>query len=102
MIPTKWNNIRVGLIMGLLAPIVGYFIVAFVMAQFLHTTVWGFTETKLINAPTHRSELAVLSLMANGIVFFILNYKNHLVSMRGMIYATLFYAPIVVLLYFMK
>jgi hypothetical protein len=90
--PERFNKIWIGLVPGLLLPIVtffGYYLVVFREDHSLAFFVKG-----LIIMDLYTSVLAIL-VLPNLLLFFVFIWTNKLYSARGVLMATIIYAFIV-------
>ena len=93
----RYNNIRVGLVLGLLAPLLGFLIVYLVAFRGL-----SFMEyLELLSYRNKLSSLISLSVVPNLLLFFIFIWLNYLYSARGVLASTLFFAVIVIITKFL-
>lgn len=91
------NKLYVGLVLGLLVPVIALFI--YNQAFFDHLSPWEFLQIMI----TKRKISAVISLgvLPNLLVFFIFIRLNYLYSARGVLAATLVYALLAVITKFL-
>ena len=93
----RYNNIRVGLVMGLLAPMLGFVIVYLVAFR-------GMSFNEYLELLTYRNKLSSvisLSVIPNLLLFFIFIWLNYLYSARGVLASTLLFALIVIVTKFL-
>ena len=93
----KYNNLRIGLVLGILAPVLGFFIVYLVGFRGL-----GFGDflTRLLDTRKLSSVIS-LSVIPNLLLFFIFIWLDYLYSARGVLAATLLFALVVIVTKFM-
>ena len=91
----KLNRLWIGLIAGLIGPFIGY--VLFYCITSSHMTFDAFNRFIIHNGSTHSGILSV-SLIFNLSFFFAALHKDWYYTARGVIFATLLYAPLVVFL----
>jgi hypothetical protein len=88
----RYNDIRLGAVLGLIAPLLGFLLIYLVasrgmdLREYLH----GMIQMKKL------SSVISLSAIPNLLLFFIFIWLNYLYSARGVLAATLLYAGIVV------
>ena len=93
----RYNNIRVGLVLGLLAPLLGFVIVYLVAFRGM-----SFMEyLELLSYRKKLSSVVSLSVIPNLLLFFIFIWLNYLYSARGVLASTLFFALIVIITKFL-
>ena len=97
MKPKKYNNLRIGLILGILAPLLGFYIVY--LAGFGGLDFGDFLarlmETRKLSA------IISLSVIPNLLLFFIFIWLDYLYSARGVLASTLLFALVVIVTKFM-
>lgn len=90
----KYNNIKLGILLGLLAPSIVYFLIY----------LFGFNAIsfvdffQLLNEKGVFTKILSLCGLANLLVFFIFIWTNRLMSARGVLIATFIFTIIVLLL----
>ncbi len=89
----KYNNLRIGLILGFLAPLLG-FIVIYAVA-FRGMNLSEYVDLLIYNKKL--SSIISLSVIPNLLLFFIFIWLNYLYSARGVLASTLIFALLVVL-----
>ena len=93
----RYNNIRVGLVLGLLAPLLGFVIVYLVAFRGM-----SFMEyLELLSYRKKLSSVVSLSVIPNLLLFFIFIWLNYLYSARGVLASTLLFALIVIITKFL-
>lgn len=93
---SKYDSQPLGLIAGLILPLISIFI--FYLVKYDHQTPREFYQALLrLNILTHVISLHVIP---NLLLFFIFIWKNYLFSARGVLTATFIFAGIVFLLKF--
>ena len=95
--PGKYNNLRIGLILGILAPMLG-FLVIFGVA-FRGMSISEYAELLVYNKKL--SSIVSLSVIPNLLLFFIFIWLNYLFSARGVLASTLLFALVVVITKFL-
>ncbi len=93
----RYNNIRLGVVLGLLAPMLGFVIVYLVAFR-------GMSLVDYIEMLVFRGKLSSvisLSVIPNLLLFFIFIWLNYLYSARGVLASTLVFAVIVVITKFL-
>jgi len=93
----RYNNIRVGLVLGLLAPLLGFVIVYLVAFR-------GMSFMEYLEQFSYRNKLSSvisLSVVPNLLLFFIFIWLNYLYSARGVLASTLLFALIVIITKFL-
>ena len=94
---SRYNNVRIGLVLGVLAPLVGFVIIYLVAFRGM-----SFTEyLELLAGRKKLSSIISLSVIPNLLLFFIFIWLNYLYSARGVLASTLFFALIVVITKFL-
>jgi len=93
----RYNNIRVGLVLGLLAPLLGFVIVY--LATFRGTSFMEYLE--LLSYRKKLNSVISLSVVPNLLLFFIFIWLNYLYSARGVLASTLLFALIVIITKFL-
>lgn len=89
----RLNKLSVGLFAGLVGPVFGY--LSFYLITSSHRPFGDFNKMILQNSDTHSGVIAI-SLIFNLVFFFAALQKDWLYAGRGVILATLIYAPLVV------
>ncbi len=93
----RYNNIRVGLVLGFLAPLLGFVIVYLVAFR-------GMSFMEYLEQFSYRNKLSSvisLSVVPNLLLFFIFIWLNYLYSARGVLASTLLFALIVIITKFL-
>ena len=93
----KYNNYRIGIILGIIAPMAG-FIVVYLVA-FRGMSFPEFLDLLVFNKKL--SSIISLSVIPNLLLFFIFIWLNYLYSARGVLASTLLYALVVVVTKFL-
>lgn len=93
----RWNDIRIGLALGLLAPVLGFLIIW--QTGFSGLSLGEYLE--FLTSWKKLSSVISLSAIPNLLLFFIFIWLNYLYSARGVLAATLVFAGIVVITKFM-
>ena len=93
----RYNKVRVGLVLGFMAPILGFFIVYLVAFRGME-----FVEfLEMLASRKKLSSVISLSVIPNLLLFFIFIWLNYLYSARGVLASTLVFALIVIVTKFM-
>jgi len=93
----RYNNIRLGLVLGLLAPMLGFVIVYLIAFR-------GMSFNDYLELLSYRHKLSSvisLSVVPNLLLFFIFIWLNYLYSARGVLASTLIFAVIVIITKFL-
>ncbi|MFZ1333563.1 MAG: hypothetical protein WAR83_15320 [Flavobacteriales bacterium] len=92
---------RLGLISGLLVPVLGFVIYAFLYVTGIrpHLTFSYFVNDLFLGTRTYQSPILSLSLIANLPLFFWFDRNEMQKAMRGVILASFVYAVIIVALW---
>jgi hypothetical protein len=90
---SRYNNLRLGIILGFLAPLLGFVIIYLV--AFRDMPLSDYLET--IAMRKKLSSLISLSVIPNLLLFFIFIWLNYLYSARGVLASTFLFALIVVI-----
>ncbi len=98
----RWDSLATGLILGLLAPVLGFVIYAtmYVTAIRPHLDLPFFVKDLFIGTREYQSPVLSLSILANLALFFLLDRWDLYKAMRGVILATMIYGLVIVLLIF--
>ncbi|GAA4462384.1 hypothetical protein GCM10023093_08860 [Nemorincola caseinilytica] len=88
----------VGFVVGLLLPVLGFFIVYFLMFR-SSSTIGGLLQS-LMHDHKSASKVLTLSLLINLVPFVYCNTKRLDYAMRGIVSATMLYAVFIVLVMF--
>lgn len=93
----KYNTVQMGIILGLLAPLMGFLIVYMVAFR-------GMDFSEFLDLLVFRKKLSSiisLSSIPNLLLFFIFIWLNYLYSARGVLASTILIALVVVLTKFL-
>ena len=93
----RYNDIRLGVAGGLLAPLLGFGVVYLVAFR-------GMSFSEYLNLLAYHKQLSAvisLSVIPNLLLFFIFIWLNYLYSARGVLAATLVFAGVVVVTKFL-
>jgi len=93
----KYNNIRIGLVLGMLAPVIGFLVIYLV--AFRGMSISEFVELLVYNKKL--SSIVSLSAIPNLRLFFIFIWLNYLYSARGVLASTLVFAGVVIVTKFL-
>jgi hypothetical protein len=88
----RYNNIRVGLVLGIVAPIIGFFVVYLVDFRGMNFTEY----LEMLSSRNNLSSIVSLSVIPNLLLFFIFIWLDYLYSARGVLASTMLFALIVV------
>lgn len=88
----RYNNIRVGLVLGIVAPIIGFFVVYLVGFRGMNFTEY----LEMLSSRNNLSSIVSLSVIPNLLLFFIFIWLDYLYSARGVLASTMLFALIVV------
>ncbi|HEC42167.1 MAG TPA: hypothetical protein ENI20_04990 [Bacteroides sp.] len=88
----RYNNIRVGLVLGIVAPIIGFFVVYLVGFRGMNFTEYF----EMLSFRNKLSSILSLSVIPNLLLFFIFIWLDYLYSARGVLASTMLFALIVV------
>jgi hypothetical protein len=88
----RYNNIRVGLVLGIVAPIIGFFVVYLVGFRGMNFTEY----LEMLSSRNNLSSIVSLSVIPNLLLFFIFIWLDYLYSARGVLASTILFALIVV------
>ena len=89
----KYNNLRIGLILGILGPLLGFLVIYWVAFR-------GMSFSEYLDLLTYNRKLSSiisLSVIPNLLLFFIFIWLNYLYSARGVLASTLIFALLVVI-----
>ena len=93
----KYNKVRLGFMLGILAPLLTFFVVYLVAFR-------GMTFAEYLDLLIYRKKLSSiisLSVIPNLLLFFIFIWLNYLYSARGALAATIVFALVVVITKFL-
>lgn len=89
-----------GVIAGLLAPVIGFLLYGLFYSWEFNTTLAYFVEHVFFGTKSYQSPIISISLIADlGVFFLVLKYQYYKVA-KGIVYALLMYAPLVIYLRF--
>jgi hypothetical protein len=96
----RWDSMGIGLLSGLLAPLLGFFGYAamYVGAIRPHVDLAFFIHDLFLGTREFQAPVLTLSLFANLALFFAFDRWELYRAMRGVISATFLYAMVIVLL----
>lgn len=94
----RWDDIRTGLVLGLLAPVLGFFAYGamYVTAIRPWYDMHWFVNDLFLGTPEFRTRIVSISLIADAFLFFLFNRLDMLKAMRGVIFAMLAYGLYIV------
>lgn len=90
------DSLKVGLIIGLFAPVIGFIIYGLYWSWNFNRTLGYFYEDLFIGTPAYRSSILSLSILINLIPFFIFIRKEKYQTARGVLLAVFVYVPFVI------
>ena len=88
----KYNDIRLGVVLGLLAPVLGLLVIY--VAAFRNMALLEYLE--FLADSRKLSSIISLSAIPNLLLFFIFIWLNYLYSARGVLASTILYALVVI------
>ena len=88
----KYNDIRLGVVLGLLAPVLGLLVIY--LAAFRNMALLEYLE--FLADSRKLSSIISLSAIPNLLLFFIFIWLNYLYSARGVLASTILYALVVI------
>lgn len=94
----RFNSLKTGILIGIIAPLFGFVIYGFYWSLSFHRTFSYFVTDVFIKTAEFRSSIVALSLLINLIPFFIFLRSDRYKSARGVLLAVFIYVPLV--LYF--
>lgn len=100
MKPKKNDSLPLGLIIGLIAPVLGFIIYGLLWSWYFNKTFSYFVYDVFLGIPAFQSSIVALSLIFNLIPFFIFLRKERYKSGRGVLLALFIYVPVVLYLRF--
>jgi hypothetical protein len=96
---SKFDSTLIGLLTGLWGPVIGFFIL-FIGFHLTREISWSKYLNDFTTSSVKKSSIISLSLIFNLITFYFSLNKSWNKTARGIIIATLLYAPIIVYLKF--
>jgi hypothetical protein len=96
----SFDKIPLGLIIGLLTPVLGFICYGVFWAMRFNKTFEYFAVDLFLGIPTFRSSILSLSLLFNLIPFLLFIRTERYKSARGVMLAVFAYVPFVVYYYF--
>lgn len=90
------NNQPLGVAIGVVSPVVGFFIYGLLWSWYFSKPFMYFLDDVFIGIPTFRSSILTLSLVFNLVPFFYLIRTHRYKTARGVILAVFLYIPFVV------
>lgn len=96
------NNVRTGIIAGLLFPILGFVAYALIYVLIIrpHMTFAYFVDDLFMGTQRYQAPILSLALIANLLPFFWFDRKDMEQAMRGVILASFIYGIAIVVLWF--
>ena len=94
----RWDSISTGLLLGLLAPVLGFFAYGgmYVTAIKPWYDINWFVNDLFLGTSEFRSRIVSISLIADAFLFFALDRSGKPKAMRGVIFAMLVYGLYIV------
>lgn len=94
------DNTRLGFIIGLIGPWIGFCIYGVFWAYRFNKTFTYFATDVFLGVPSFRSSILAICLLFNLIPFLFFIRTDRNLSARGVLAAVFLYAPIVIYFYF--
>ncbi|MBX2973595.1 MAG: hypothetical protein KF797_10860 [Flavobacteriales bacterium] len=94
----RWDSVPVGFMLGLLAPVLGFFAYGGIYVTALrpwHDINW-FVSDMFLGTSEFRTRIVSISLIADAFLFFLFDRLDKHKAMRGVIMAMLVYALYIV------
>ena len=94
----RWNSLPLGFVLGLLAPVLGFFAYGGIYVTAIrpwHDISW-FVNDLFFGTPEFRTRIVSISLIADAFLFFLFDRLDKPRTMRGVIMAMLAYALYIV------
>lgn len=95
----KWNNIWVGMAVGIAGAIAGFLLFGFGFALINKTTFSYFWNDIFLGVQDFQSRIITFSMLINVVLFFILTKRNWLEMAKGIMAILVLSVPVVALLY---
>jgi uncharacterized membrane protein len=96
----KYDNLILGLIIGLIGPFVGFVLFGLLWSQYFNKSFRYFVKDVFFGISEFQSSIVALSLIFNLIPFFLFLRKDRYKSGRGVLLALFIYVPVVIYLRF--
>lgn len=97
---TKFDKKRIGLLIGVLAPVLGFLLYGLFYSWEFNTSLSYFTNNVFLGTKSYQSPIISLSLIADlGVFFLMLKVKCNKAA-QGVVYALMLYTPVVIYLRF--
>jgi len=96
----SYDNLLLGLGIGLFSPVVGFVIYGFLWSVYFSKPFIHFVEGIFIGVKEFQSSIVALSLIFNLVPFFLFLRSDRYQSGRGVLMALFIYVPLVVYLRF--
>ncbi len=98
----RWDSVLAGIVLGLLVPILGFFIYGFIYTTWVrpHLDLPYFIRDIFLGTRQFQAPILSLSLIANLGIFFLFNRYQMANAMRGVLIATFIYGLVIVVLWF--
>ncbi len=90
------DSLSVGFVIGVLAPVLGFFVYGLFWAQDNNRSLGYFINDLFLGTPEFRSSIIALSLIANLIPFYVFLRKERYKTARGVLLAVFLYVPFVI------
>jgi hypothetical protein len=92
----KYDDQRLGILVGVFSPLIGFFIYGALWAWHFAKPFNYFLNDVFLGIPSFRSSILTLSLVFNLVPFFIFVRTNRNKTARGVLLAVFLYIPLVV------
>jgi len=96
MKPKRFDKMWIGILIGLIMPVLGFLIYGWYWSWKFFRTFSYFVNDVFIGTPTFRSSILSLSLLINLLPFFIFLRTDRYKSARGVMAAVFLYVPFVI------
>ena len=96
----KLNTFAAGMIVGLIGPVIGFFLYGLYFCYRFLTSMSYFVTDVFFGTKPYQSPIATLSLLFNLGLFFLFLKLNWERGAQGILGATFVYVPIIVFLFF--
>lgn len=96
----KYDDMRLGMVVGLLAPLLGFLIYGLGWAAYFHRSLDYFINHVFLGISEMQSPIVSLSLLINLVPFFIFLRTKRYRSAQGVLAGLFIYVPVVLYLRF--
>jgi len=98
----RWDSVPVGIVLGLLVPVLGFFIYGYIHTTVIrpHLDLQFYINDLFLGTRQFQGPILSLSLIANLAVFFLFNRLRMAETMRGILISTFLYGIVIVVLWF--